>query len=271
MWGDIPEPYRNQIVTGDALDLLRTLPDESVPLFLFSPPYNMGVSTGGGVRQYKSHYDPNSKMGKRGGNGKWKGAALADGYEAHDDAMEWSAYAAWQHQVLRECWRCLSPSGAIFYNHKPRILSGVCHTPLEYVPDGLTLRQIIIWQRAGSINFTHRFYAPMHEWVMVLAKLDFCIRDKAASGVGDVCHVPQKSRTWHPAPFPFKLAKRVLETTRPTFVCDPFIGSGTTAKAAKALGIGYIGFEKSATYAERARREIANTASALVTQQEFLS
>ena len=36
----------NQIYTGDALDFLRALPDDGVPMFLFSPPYNLGVSSG---------------------------------------------------------------------------------------------------------------------------------------------------------------------------------------------------------------------------------
>ena len=38
-WGGIPEAYRNQVVTGDARELARALPDESVDLVFTDPPY----------------------------------------------------------------------------------------------------------------------------------------------------------------------------------------------------------------------------------------
>ena len=54
----------------------------------------------------------------------------------------------------------------------------------------------------------------------------------------------------HPAPFPEALAKdHVLSWSRPNeIVYDPFMGSGTTAKAAKELGRNYIGSEISESY-----------------------
>ena len=56
----------------------------------------------------------------------------------------------------------------------------------------------------------------------------------------------------HPAPFPEALAKdHVLSWSRPNeIVYDPFMGSGTTAKAAKELGRNYIGSEISESYVE---------------------
>ena len=38
-WRGIPEAYRDQIVTGDARELARALPDESVDLIFTDPPY----------------------------------------------------------------------------------------------------------------------------------------------------------------------------------------------------------------------------------------
>ena len=56
----------------------------------------------------------------------------------------------------------------------------------------------------------------------------------------------------HPAPFPEALAKdHVLSWSRlDEIVYDPFMGSGTTAKAAKELGRNYIGSEISESYVE---------------------
>lgn len=96
---------------------------------------------------------------------------------------------------------------------------------------------------------------------MIFAKPDFRLKSQGASGVGDVWYIPQEASTWHPAPFPLPLATRALETVMPSLVVDPFMGSGTTAKAAVKLGIDYIGFELSEIYAKRARKEIAEVAA----------
>lgn len=245
----IPKAYHNQIVVGDALDLLRTLPDESVPMFLFSPPYNMGISSGGGLKGRGKHSTWTKKQND-----------LGEGYDTFKDAMDWEQYTAWQKSILGECWRCLKPDGAIFYQHKPRVQSGTVILPTVY-GEGLTLRQIIIWSRGGGINFNPTYYLPSHEWICVWAKPGFSLIDKSASAVGDVWHIPATPNTWHPAPFPLALASRALETVMPAFVVDPFMGSGTTAKAAVKLGIDYIGFELSETYAKRARKEIAQVAA----------
>lgn len=252
-------PYEiNSFHTGDALQFLRNLPNGSVPMFLFSPPYNLGQSSAGGLAQYKGHYSAVNKMGKRGGNDKWKGAALANGYANHGDAMPPDEYTAWQKEILTECWRSLADDGAIYYNHKPRIQYGIVQTPLDFNP-GLPVRQIVIWARAGGINYSPTFYVPTHEWIVIYAKPDFRLKNKAASGAGDVWYIPQESGTWHPAPFPLALAQRALETVMPSLVVDPFAGSGTTAVAAKMLGVNYVCNELSASYVEKARQRIAYT------------
>jgi modification methylase len=241
---------------GDALEIMRALPDKSVDMVLTSPPYNLGNTTGGGFpgKKQMGHYDANAPMGaKRGGMGKWAAAAkvngLAHGYGNHNDAMPHGEYVAWQHEVLTECWRLLKDDGAIYYNHKTRVLDGIAVTPMDYNP-GLPVRQIVVWARAGGVNFSPAFYLPTHEWVMILAKPDFRLRDKAASGAGDVWYIPQEAGTTHPAPFPLKLALQAIETTSCQVILDPFAGSGTTLRAAKDLGRLAIGIEVNETYCQ---------------------
>ena len=237
----------NTIIISDALDFLCGLKNNSVPLFLFSPPYNLGNTTGGGMGSAAS-----------GKNSKWTGKpALAGGYDSTDDSMPHDVYVAWQHEILRECWRALLPSGAIYYNHKPRILDGVLIEPRDYVPRELPLRQRIIWDRGGGFNFNVSFYVPMHEEILVIAKPGFRLKSQGASGAGDVWTIFPEKGHWHPAPFPLALAERVIETTMPAFVVDPFAGSGTTARAAVRYGVGYLGCDKSVAYVERALRDIA--------------
>jgi modification methylase len=216
------------------------------------------------------HYNAAGGIRARGGMDKWSGGALANGYDESADTMPHAEYVAWQYAILRACWSALADNGAIFYNHKPRILDGVLVEPRDYVPPELPLRQRVIWARAGGTNFSTVFYLPTYEEILIIAKPDFRLKSKGASGAGDVWSVPQVSATWHPAPFPLILAERVMETVRPALVCDPFIGSGTTAKAARRYGIDWMGCEKSAAYAARALREIEATqprAAAMIADQ----
>lgn len=245
------EDNQATIYNGDCQEVLACLPASGFDLIFTSPPYNLGNSTGGGVAQYQGHYDPASGMIRRGGRGKWKGAALASGYKDFSDNLPHAEYIDWQKSVLLECWKKLNSTGAIFYNHKPRVLNGVLYTPLEYSPE-LPVRQIIIWARAGGINFNVAFYMPTCEWIVVFAKPDFRLRDKAASGVGDVWRITQENNSLHPAPFPIELPKTAIQTTGAQMILDPFMGSGTTLRAAKDLGVKAVGIEISERYCEMA-------------------
>jgi site-specific DNA-methyltransferase (adenine-specific) len=237
---------------GDCREILPTLP--LVDAVITSPPYNLGNTTGGGFS--RGHYDPTKGMHVPGASHKWNGGELRDGYGVHDDAMPHADYVEWQREVLRLCWRRLTPAGAIFYNHKPRVLGGEVVTPLAYNPD-LPVRQIIIWARSGGINFSPTFYLPTHEWIVILAKPEFRLRDKAASGVGDIWRFHQNDGSNpHPAPFPVQLPAMILETTTAQSVCDPFMGSGTTGVACAQSGRSFVGIEIEPRYFDMACRRI---------------
>lgn len=258
------EPWRNKVVIGDAElylgDCRAILPFvQPVDLIFTSPPYNLGVSPGGGFpgkfRRNHGHYNPNGGYRGRGGAGKWSGGELANGYDSHDDMMPWADYEEWQRACLQTFWSALSDTGAIFYNHKPRPMLSEIWLPTSLNP-GLPLRQIIIWARAGGINFSPTHYVPTHEWIMVIAKPDFRLRDKAASGAGDVWYIAQESASEHPAPFPMRLARRAVETTSADVIADPFMGCGTTGVACVNERRRFIGIEKSPRYFDIACRRI---------------
>ena len=245
--------YEDDLVTlyhGDCREALPTL--SGVDLFVTSPPYNLGVTTGGGFGHWKDGQ-------QHGGRSKWK-AAMHDGdgigYSDHDDAMPYDEYEAWQQECLALMWASLSDKGAIFYNHKPRVQARTLWTPLLLNPD-LPVRQIIVWARAGGLNFAPTHYLPTHEWIVIFAKPDWRLTSRGASGVGDVWTIPQRSEPDHPAPFPIGLPARAIETTAPSLVADPFSGSGTTLRAAKDAGVRAIGIEKSERYCEIAAKRLS--------------
>lgn len=210
----------------DCLEGLRALPDECVDIVVTSPPYNMNQHNYGGrtTRQ------------------KWINAALADGYEDYDDKMSHEAYAKWQHEVLLELVRVVKDDGVVFYNHKWRILENTLMDRRDIVYD-VPLRQIIIWQRCGGICFRPTFFLPTYEVIYMIAKPKFKLVP-GANKQGDVWKIPQERNNPHPAPFPLELAERLIASAPGQFVLDPFMGSGTTALAAKRLGRHWLGFER---------------------------
>lgn len=250
------KPYYDEggitIYHGACEDVIPTLgPEERPDLIFTSPPYNLGVSTGGSF----GHYDWNANMKARGGGGKWHGGDLADGYDGYDDAMPMDEYEAWQRRILTLCWELCT--GAIFYNHKPRVQAQELWTPLRLVPDGVPVRQIITWVRAGGVNFAPTHYLPTYEWIVVMARPEWRLKSKGASGVGDVWRVAQETNPLHPAPFPLALPAIAIESVGPSLVMDPFVGSGTTLRAAKDAGVRAIGIEQSERYCEIAARRLA--------------
>lgn len=211
----------------DCINLMDSLPKESIAVIVTSPPYNIRNSTGNGL--------------KDGRGGKWSRAALLKGYEDLTDAMPHPQYVEWQRKCLDSMMRVVRPDGAIFYNHKWRVQNGLLQDRSEIVA-GFPVRQIIIWKRKGGINFNRGYFLPTYEVIYLIAKPDFKLAPKA-NAQGDVWDIPQARDNKHPAPFPIELAQRCIAATIEGVVLDPFMGSGTTALAAEVLNREWIGAE----------------------------
>lgn len=242
-----------EIFHGDCMDLMPSLPDGEFRLVFTSPPYNLGVQGRGNGGFSDQRRNPEAFAARQ--PGKWGGGRIAAGYGRHGDAMPYEVYVEWQRAFLRESWRLVDECGAVFYNHKPRVQQKVLQTPLVLNPN-LPLRQIIIWARAGGVNFNVTNYLPTHEWILLLAKPSFRLKSKGASGVGDVWRVPQERGIDHPAPFPLALPATAIETTNAPSILDPFLGAGTTLLAAKQAGIRGVGIEIEERYCEIAAKRL---------------
>ncbi len=117
------------------------------------------------------------------------------------------------------------------------------------------MRQIIIWQRSGGLNFNPGYFLPTYEVIYLIAKPNFRLAPKA-NALGDVWRIPQEANNPHPAPFPVELAQRCINSTTGQIVLDPFIGSGTTAMAAEMARRAWVGMEISADYCKLASERI---------------
>ena len=235
----------NQIIQGDCLEVMRTLPESSIDLIVTSPPYNLRNSSGGGMRD--------------GRGGKWQSAQLLKGYADHADNMPHADYVAWQRECLAEMVRLIKPDGVIFYNHKDRVQRGTIQTRRD-ITSGFLVRQVITWVRGSSLNINPGYFRPDTEQIYMVIKQrqGFKIRPGYNAKMSNVWLIDPERNSKHPAPFPIELARRCIVAHRdPKVVLDPFGGSGTVAVAAKEWGIDYILIEKSAEYVTMAEERLA--------------
>ncbi len=232
--------YKNSIILGDSLDVMKRFPSGSIDLIVTSPPYNLKNSTGNGM--------------KDGRGGKWENASLINGYQEHNDNMPYDEYCKWQRKCLRQMMRLIPEDGAIFYNHKWRVQKGLLQDRSEIIK-GFPVRQIIIWKRKGGINFNSGYFLPTYEVIYVIAKPAFKLA-KGANKLGDVWEIMQEMNNPHPAPFPVELIDRIISSTNANLVLDPFAGSGTTGVSAINNNRDYILIDNSEQYCELAKNRI---------------
>lgn len=235
--------WTNQIHHGDAVTVMNQMPESSVDIIVTSPPYNLRNSTGNGM--------------KNGNGGKWQHAQLLNGYDTTKDNMPHEQYVVWQQNCLTAMMRLIPENGAIFYNHKWRVQGGLLQDRQDIV-SGFPVRQIIIWQRNGGINFNPGYFLPTYEVIYLICKPKFKLAPKA-NAQGDIWRISQERNNAHPAPFPVELAQQCIQSTHASIVLDPFMGSGTTAIAAQRAERDWIGIEISEEYCKLALQRIHAT------------
>ena len=156
--------------------------------------------------------------------------------------------------ACRIAWRLLRKDGAIFYNHTWRVQDGLLQDRYDIV-QWFPVRQIIIWERAGGINFNPGYFLPNYEVIYLITKPSFRLAPDM-NKLGCVWKITQEKGNPHPAAFPVELALRCVRAVGQGPILDPFLGSGTTAVAAEREGLDWIGIERSGEYCAMARERL---------------
>ena len=237
-----------KLIEGDILNVLDKIDDDVITVGITSPPYN--------------------KQEKQKG---WLVKNVV--YDVYKDAVPEPEYQQNQVNVLNEIYRVTAPGGSFFYNHKIRWDSGAMYHPIDWLrKTKWTLKQEIIWDRVIAANIRGWRFWQVEERIYWLYKPigNYLIGKELKSADAKLTSiwrgVPEDGRkNPHPAPFPLWLPARVIisivDTETQGIVLDPYMGSGTTAVAAKLLGHRYIGIDRSDTYLKMTSDRLDNAAS----------
>jgi site-specific DNA-methyltransferase (adenine-specific) len=242
----LPEEVQNRILPGSS-ERMAELPDRCLHLMITSPPYNV-------TKEY-------------------------------DDDLTLREYLALLERVFAEIYRVLVEGGRACINvanlgRKPYIpLSD--HISHLMTQIGFHMRGEIIWAKGAGAGVSMAWGSwqsasnpvlrDTHEYILVFCKGAYSrpargrqstiTREQFMEWTKSVWTMPTESarKVGHPAPFPLELPARLVQlyTYAGDVVLDPFMGSGTTAIAARQAGRVFVGYETNADYRARAEARIA--------------
>lgn len=249
----MPTLPHNRILQGDCIEILNSLPENSVDLVFADPPYNLQL-------QNDLYRPDRSKVDAV--NHKW------------DKFSSFSDYDKFTLNWLRATRRVLKNTGTIWvigtYHNVHRvgsimqdlgfwILNDVVWHKTNPMPNFRGVRftnshEILIWaqkEKGAKYTFNHKAMKALNDdlqmrsdWVIPLATGKERLKSNGAKA--------------HPTQKPEALLYRViLSSTQPgDVILDPFFGSGTTGAVAKKLGRRFIGIEREKKYIKAAQKRI---------------
>ncbi|MBI5893957.1 MAG: site-specific DNA-methyltransferase [Deltaproteobacteria bacterium] len=242
--------YLNKIIQGDCLELLKTVPDNSIDMTFADPPFN-----------------------------------LKKGYNSYKDSLKLQEYLNWCELWIIEMVRITKPTGSIFVHNIPKWLTyyaAFLNKTADFkhwiawdastAPMGKSLQPahygILFYAKNSKelkfyeVRYPHKRTRKAH----ILAK-DYGGKKGMLHPFGplvsdvwtDIHRIKHnKFRDEHPCQLPIHFLERIIlmATDEGDIVLDPFSGTGTTAIAAKRLGRKYIGFELDKNYVEITRNKL---------------
>ncbi|MFN4057768.1 MAG: site-specific DNA-methyltransferase [Roseinatronobacter sp.] len=245
----------DQILAGDCVQVMNSLPAGSVDLIFADPPYNLQLKN-------TLHRPDNSKVD-----------AVDDAWDQFDS---FKAYDQFTREWLAAARRLLKPNGAIWvigsYHNIYRV-----GTALQDA--GYWLLNDVIWRKSNPMpNFRGKRFTNAHETLIWASKSEGAKYTFNYEALKELNEGTQMRSDWvlpicsgherlkdeagdkaHPTQKPESLLHRVLVgTTNPgDVVLDPFFGTGTTGAVTKLLGRHYIGIEREEAYRKVAAKRLA--------------
>lgn len=289
----------NKVYLGDALEVVKTFPDESVNCVVTSPPYyalrDYGMNGQIGCEDTPEEYVSKlvllfreAKRVLRADGTIW--VNIGDTYYGGGKTSALSDSGAGNKQQGNKgsLSRVNLPNNRKRCGvYKPKDLIGVpWMLALAMRNDGWYLRQDIIWSKPNAMpeSVTDRC-TKSHEYIFLMSKSERYFFDAksisepiAGASVQNLTEMRNKRDVWsvntkplkeaHFATFPPTLIQPCILAGCPEggIVLDPFIGSGTTGLVARMLNRNFVGIELNPEYQAMATRRIMSEGENLFNQ-----
>ncbi|ETX30198.1 site-specific DNA-methyltransferase [Roseivivax isoporae] len=245
----------NTILAGDCIDVMQSLPAESVDLIFADPPYNLQLR--GDLRR-----PDNSRVD-----------AVDDDW---DRFQSFADYDRFTRDWLRAARRLLKPDGAIWvigsYHNIFRVGAAL-------QDEGYWILNDVVWRKSNPMpNFRGKRFTNAHETMIWASKSEgarYTFNYEALKSLNEGIQMrsdwvlplctgaerlkDENGEKAHPTQKPVALLHRVLvaATQVGDVVLDPFFGTGTTGAVARMLGRDWIGIEREERYRKVAEARIA--------------
>ena len=230
------KPYYQEdnitVYNHDCMEIMDSMEDESVDLVVTDPPYNIGDEN---KRTKQGNFIKSNKDAW----GQW-------------DSFDKKEYDEMMRRVISTCYRLLKDGGA-FYMFTAREDNGFFIR--EAVKAGFTYaNQIVIIKTNPLPHFCKTNWRSGFELCMYLTKgkpktFNFLEQPQM---INVFYYLIGKKESRHPTEKPLKVVRQIIEVSsnRGDVVLDPFLGSGTTARACKNTGRRCVGMEISEEYCQ---------------------
>lgn len=219
----------NKIYNKDCREGMKELEDNSVDLIVTSPPYNIGID-----------------------------------YEKYEDNKEFEEYQKFLKEVFKERYRLIKEKGLVAINVGNQRNSGLPHYVYFLLKEvGFEIIKEIFWYKGlyyiqGETIFV---CSKTREYNQYYKRNDGFFSNGQFSTVWEMRYKNKESRKElnHNAFFVKQLPINFIKinTKEGDLVLDPFMGTGTVAKACKELGRKYIGFEIDESYIKISNKRLA--------------
>ncbi len=222
--------FINKVIEGDCIEVMKTIPDNSIDLIFADPPFNIGLK-----------------------------------YDNYNDKRSYEDYYNWSANWISETYRILKKTGTIYIAIGDEFAAEI-NLILKKV--GFNFRNWIIWyytfgqnqRKKFNRSHTHILYFTKDKEKFIFNAQDVRIpsarqqiyHDKRAHPLGKVpddvwefarvCGSFKERLGDHPCQMPEALLERIIKTSSNIgdIVLDPFGGIGTTVSVAKKLKRNYI-------------------------------
>ena len=245
-----PEDFINKVICGDCLEIMKYIPDRSIDLILTDPPYQI---------RWKSQIELHGRK------------AFYHNYQKLKEFDNINIKELYQ-KIYPEFDRILKETGSILIfvrNEK------ITYAVDEGLKNNLDTKATIFWHKTNplpqvrKVNYLSSIESILWQSRWFDKKIRFTFNFKTQKEMHNFIELPicsGRERTIHPTQKPLKLIEHLIQihSNESDLILDPFLGSGTTAVAAKRLKRNFIGIEINPEYCKIAEERIKNTPKPLL-------